>query len=194
MTTTVVGACMLSALILMKDELVQHGHKVASLLKKDEALRMSSAGKSLGKRLSSSQPAAPRLLRVWSARLPAPRTSRRTSCSPPWLTRPASRRRSLQQAVGASRMCVCEARRASPARFGSAPTAVTYCVVCKAGRHNWHQALRARIAQPFHRHPEEGSPHARRPRGPRRPRLCRRPRSWARLPAPRSWARQILRG
>ena len=50
MTTTVVGACMLSALILMKDELVEHGHKVASLLKKDEALRMSSAGKSLGKK------------------------------------------------------------------------------------------------------------------------------------------------
>ena len=48
MTTTVVGACMLSALILMKDELVEHGHKVASLLKKDEALRMSSAGKSWG--------------------------------------------------------------------------------------------------------------------------------------------------
>ena len=37
MTTTVVGACMLSALILMKDELVEQGHKVASLLKKEEA-------------------------------------------------------------------------------------------------------------------------------------------------------------
>ena len=155
MTTTVVGACMLSALILMKDELVEHGHKVASLLKKDEALRMSSAGKSLGKKAQQLSAGGAAGAQGMVGKVAGAEDLKEKDLVLSSVVDKTCKSFGdlCKQAVGASRMCVCEAQTGIASEIWKcADCGHTACVVCK-GRpeHNYgtkpHSG--ARIAPAF---------------------------------------------
>jgi len=141
MTTTVVGACMLSALLLMKDELVKHGDTVKEGLAKEEAKRKSAAGKNLGNKaqqLSAGGAAGAQGAVGKVAGAEDLKEKNLVLCSV--IDKTCKSFGDLRkQAIGASRMCVCEAQTGIAREIWKcADCGHTACGVCK-GRpeHNY---------------------------------------------------------